>query len=537
MMRIFIIFVIVLGIVACSNSSETPVAKGNKEQILHIGNGDEPQDIDPHVTTGMPESRIQRAVFEGLTTLDGKSLEVIPAAASSWTISPDQTLYTFTIRDNAKWSNGDPLTAHDFVWSWQRALMPKLGNQYAYQLYIFKNAKAFSEGEINDFSQVGVKALSDKQLQVTLNKPVPYFLQLLDHHSMYPVHRATIEKHGEVDQRGNPWARPENFVGNGPFVMDKWVQKQIISVKKNNFYWDKDNILLNEVHYHPVQQATAEERMFRAGQLHIINKLQSSKIPAYRSEKHPAYREFPYFATYFYRFNTTIKPLDDVKVRKALAYSLNKELITQKVTLANQPIAQSLTPPGTLGYTSKAKMPYDPALAKKLLSEAGYPNGKGFPQLTILYNTLEDHKKIALAVQAMWKETLNIDITLENQDWKVFLSNQRNMNYQIARASWVGDYYDPNTFLDMFVTNGGNNETGWSNKQYDHHIRAAALSASKEERYAHFQAAEKLLVDEIPILPIYTYTRNFLVSPSVKGWHDDILDYVSFKGVHLVDTP
>lgn len=532
-MRFTFIFLMSLIVIACSKQAETPVNVGNKNQILHVGNGGEPQDLDPHITTGMPEYRIQRAIFEGLTARDGKTLEVVPAAAESWTISQDKTKYTFAIRENAKWSNGDELTAHDFVWSWKRALMPKLANPYAYQLFIIENAEDFSKGKVADFSQVGIKALDDKTLEVVLKQPVPYFLGLLDHHSMYPVHPKTVEANGRMDERGNPWTRPENFVGNGPFVVDTWQVNKVLSVKKNSLYWDQERVKLNEVHYYPIQHSGTEERMFRTGQLHIINELSQTKIPVYRNRQDPAYRTFPYFGVYFYRLNVTVKPLDDARVRKALAYSIDRKTITEKITNGFQPPAFNFTPPDTNGYTAEARMVYDPELAKKLLKEAGFPNGEGFPALTILYNTLEGHKKIALAVQAMWKEVLGINVLMENQDWKVYLSNQHNMNYEITRSAWIGDYYDPNTFLDLFVTNGTNNYTGWSNSNYDEYIKKAANSNEQQERYKYFQKAERILIEEAPIIPVYTYKRNFLVSTSVKNWHDDILDYHYLKDVYL----
>jgi oligopeptide transport system substrate-binding protein len=517
----------------CSSDHLTRVEVGNEKQILHIGNGDEPADVDPHVTVGKPEGNLQYAIFEGLVARNPNTLEVVPGVAESWQVSDDLMLYTFKIRENARWSNGDPLTAEDFVWSWKRALMPALGNQYAYSLFVIKNAEAFYSGKIEDFAEVGVKALDPHTLQVELNSPTSYFLQLLDHHSMYPVHRETIEKFGAADERGTEWTRPENFVGNGPFTTKKWSPNEVFSVEKNPKYWDADSIKLSEIHFYPVQQFTTEERMFRAGQLHIINELPIQKIATYRRENSESLRSFPMFSTYFYLLNVTRPPLNDVRVRKALAYSIDRESLTENVTKGGEPPAYNLTPPNTNGYTAQAKMPFDIALARELLAQAGYPGGKGFPELTIIYNTTENHQKIAETLQYMWKQALNIDVTLQNQDWKVFLANQRTMNYQISRSGWGGDYYDPNTFLDMFVTDGGNNDTGWSNARYDELIELAARAKTQKERYQYFQEAEAILVDEVPIIPMYTYTRNRLIHPSVKNWHSNILERWSYKNVYL----
>lgn len=526
------VLVVALFVVACSSDRKTPVELGNEQQILHVGNGFEIADVDPHITTGQPESRVQTAIFEGLVAKDPKSLEVVPGVAEHWEISDDATVYTFHLRKNAKWSNGDELTAEDFVWSWERALMPGLGNQYAYSLFIIKNAEAFHKGELKDFSQVGVQALDKHTLRVELNSVTPYFLQLLDHHSTYPVHRSTIEKFGAMDERGTQWSRPENFVGNGPFTLKSWVPNQVLTVVKNLHYWDADVVRLQEIHFYPVEQATTEERMFRAGQLHITKEVPIEKREIYRRESPDILRNSLYYGTYFYRFNTTLAPLNDMRVRQALSYSIDRVQITEKVTKGGQQPAYNLTPASST-YTPRAKLPYDPERARALLTEAGFPNGKGFPALTILYNTSEDHKKIALVVQQMWKRELNVDITLKNQDWKVFLDNQRNMNYEIARASWVGDYYDPNTFLDMFVTNGGNNETGWSNKRYDELIRLASNTIAPADRYRYFDEAEAILVEELPILPIYTYASNELVAPSVKQWYSNVMDFWSYKNVYL----
>jgi oligopeptide transport system substrate-binding protein len=408
--------------------------------------------------------------------------------------------------------------------------MPKLANQWAAYLYVIKNAEAFNSGKITDFNEVGVKALDDQTLEISLINSAPYFLQLLYHNSMYPVPVKTIEKFGAIDERSTPWTRPENFVGNGPFVPTVWTPNTVFIVKKNPAYWDADNVKLNQINFLPIENRSVEERMYRNGLLHILSKLPPDKIEKYKGS--PELRTFPNYATYFYRFNVNIKPLDDARVRKALAYSINREQITKSVTKGGEIPMYSLTPPDSY-YSPNAKLVYDIALAKKLLAEAGYPDGKGFPKLMLTYNTDEAHLKIAVAIQQMWKNNLGIDVDLQNQEWKVFLSNQHQMNYQISRASWVGDYLDPNTFLEMFITDGGNNETGWSNPEYDRLIRAASLAKSKEERVEYFQQAEAMLMDEVPIMPIYIYSWNRLVSPSVNGWVDNLQDFFAFKNVSL----
>ncbi len=511
----------------------TLVDIGTEAQILHVGNGTEPQEIDPHTTTGMPEYHLQMALFEGLVTKHPQTLEIIPAVAERWMVSDDGLVYTFYIRPTAKWSNGEALVAEDFVLSWQRALSAALGNKYANMLYSIKNAEAFHLGKITDFNQVGVVALDKLTLQVTLENPTPYFLQILDHHSAFPVHVPTLLKYGRMDEAATRWTRPENFVGNGPFVIKEWTPGKVFSVKRNKHYWDADIVKLNEIHFYPIDQSLVEERMFKAGQLHKTETLSSAKIERYRKNNSPEYRSYLYFGTYFYLFNVTKKPLDDVRVRKALAYSVDRESITRNITKGGQIPTYALTPPETLGYSPRAKMTYDIELARQLLAEAGYPNGKGFPKLELAYNTSLDHQKIAVAIQQMWKKALNIDVSLQNQEWKVFLNNQNLLNYQISRRGWIGDYIDPFTFLELFVTNGGNNNTGWGNPRYDELMRLSTSAKSREERYEYFQEAEQILVDEVPILPIYNYTTNYLLSQDVKGYYPNTMDYHPYKYIYL----
>ncbi len=533
-----VIILCVLAATACSTETASNVSSGTRQQVLHMGNADEPQDLDPHTVTGLPEHRIISALLEGLVGKDPADLSPIPAVATSWELSDDGKTWVFHIRETARWSNGDRLTAHDFVWSWQRALTAELGNQYAYMLYPLVNAERYHKGQIDNFSQVGVRAIDDLTLQVNLSGPTPYFPELLDHYSTFPVHRATIEKYGNMHSRGTTWTRAGNFTGNGPFNLVRWEQNRIVVVEKNPLYWDAESVRLQAIHFHPVQQTTTEERMFRTGQLHVTTGIPEEKIAAYMQENTDTVRQHPYLGTYFYRFNTTRPPLDNALVRRALAMSIDRRAIVEKITKGGQMPAFTLTPPDTRGYTAPATVSFDTRRAAELLAAAGYPDGRGFPGLQLLYNTSESHRKVALAIQQMWKQALNIDITLHNQDWKVYLDNERTMNYEISRAAWIGDYVDPNTFLDMFVTGGGNNRTGWSNRTYDDLIAGAAKTADQRQRYELFRQAETILMEEMPIAPIYTYSRIHLVSPDVHGWYENILAHQLYKRIYLetVDT-
>ena len=530
------VYVVVLaGIILCSCSLdwETNVESGNRDQILHFGNGDEPQELDPHLTTGIPEFHIQQALFEGVVAKHPTDLSIEPGVAESWDISDDQKTYTFHFRENARWSNGDPVTAQDFVYSWERALRPELGSLYSYMFTYIKNADAFFKGEIDDFKLVGVKALDERTLQVELNAPTPFFLQILDHHSYYPVHPPTIEKFGGMIKRGSQWSRPGNFVGNGSYTLKDWKLNRILTVERNPYYWDADKLTLKEIHYYPVSNRSTEERMFRAGQLHVTNRVPNEKIAWYRENRPESLNITPYLGTYFYRFNTRVEPLGDVRVRKALSMSIDRVQIVENVTKGGQIAAYNFTPPNTNGFTAAARVEYNIEKAQGLLAEAGFPNGEGFPKLEIIYNTDESHRMVAIAIQQMWKKALNIDVTLSNQDWQVYLENESQGNYQISRAAWIGDYLDPNNFIDLFLTDGGNNRTGWGNDRYDELVAMAAKATSKEERFKYFQENEEILLEESPIMPIYTYTRVFLIDPSVKRWDDNILDQHPYKYVYL----
>ena len=521
-----------LTLASCGQKNPPGAQGGAVEQILHLGNGSEPQDLDPQIVTGVLESRILAALMGGLTDYDPKDLHPVPNLAESWDISPDQMTYTFHLRA-ARWSNGDPITAQDFVKSYHRILAPSLAAEYAYMLFVVTNAEAFNTGKITNFDAVGFKAVDERTLQVQLNAPTPYFLSLLTHQSWFPVHIATIEKCGPLYERGNRWTRPETFVASGPFTLAEWKQNQIVVVKKNPNFWDAATVKLQEIHFHPIESDDTEERAFRSGQLHITQTVPMTKIDVYKREHPELIHLEPYLGVYYYRCNVTKPPLDDKRVRQALAMSIDREGIVKSVLRAGQLPAYNFTPPNCAGYTARAHLKKDIAAAKKLLADAGYPDGKGMPPVEILFNTSEGHKQIAEAIQQMWKVNLGVDAQLVNQEWKVYLDSQRSLNYQVSRSSWIGDYADPNTFLDLQVTDGGNNRTGWSNKEYDRLIHEAGATADPQKRFEFFQQAEAVLMDEVPVIPIYFYTRADLMSTQVKGWWPNLLDVHPYKYVYL----
>ena len=513
---------------------ESNVTTGNRDQVLHYGNGSEPQGLDPHVVTGVPENHLIRALFEGLAVKNPYTLEPEPGVAESWEFSEDGRVITFHINPAAKWSNGDSMTAEDYVWSWQRALNPAMGNLYAYMLYPVKNAEAYATGKLENPDDVGVKALDKLTLQVTLNEPTPYFLQLMDHYSTFAVHRPTLEKFGKATDRFTKWTRVANIVSNGAFKLTEWRLNRRITIEKSETYWDADTVKLNAVVFYPTENIVSEERMFRAGQLHYTGAVPLEKIPVYEAMDNSPYVQAPYLGTYFFLINTGRPPVDDVRVRQALSMAVDRQMLADTVMQKSVLPAYSITPPGALGYQPPKLFGYDVDKARALLAEAGYPNGEGWPGLEITYNTSESHRKIAVALQQMWKKALNIDITIANQEWKVYLDSVTQMDFQIARRGWIGDYVDPNNFLDLYITGGGNNNTGYADPRYDELILQKAPKAkTKEERFALFNEAETMMMKEMPIIPIYTYTSKHLINPAVRGMPSNLMDSINLKYVWL----
>lgn len=529
-------FAIALGclLLAACSGGKSRVEQGNEEGVLHFGNGTEPQAIDPHLTTGVPESHIQEALLEGLVSKNPETLVPEPAVAESWEVSEDGRIYTFHIRPAARWSDGEPVTAEDFRWTWQRALDPGMGNEYSYMLFPLKNAEKYLTGEVKDFGEVGVRVIDTHTLEVELTEPTPFFLQLLSHHSYFPLPRHVIERFGKATDRFTPWTRPGNMVGNGAFRLVEWKLNKYVRVEKNPLYWDAEHVRLNGVVFYPTENVVTEERMFRSGQLHYTNDTPVDKVPQYRDAHPEQIRLQLYLGTYFYEFNVRKPGLDDPRVRRALAMTVDRQTLVDSVLKGVNVPAYALTPPGTLGYQPPKLFDFDPEGARKLLAEAGYPDGKGLPPLEILYNTHEGHRKIAVALQQMWKKHLGIDVTMVNQEWKVYLDSRRTGDYTIARASWIGDYVDPDTFLGMYITGGGNNRAGWSNAEYDDLLlRRIPAMKTQEERFEGFYRAETILMEEMPVLPVYTYSTKHLIHPSVKGMPQNILDHVSFKHIYL----
>jgi oligopeptide transport system substrate-binding protein len=530
-----------LALLGGCGKSEAPPASGGgaaptpTAQVMRYGNGAEPQDIDPQVISGIPEHHVIQALFDSLVDVDPKDLHPIPGLAESWDISPDGKKYTFHLRPNLKWSDGSPMTSDDFLQSWKRMLSPKLASDYAYLIFNFVvGAKEYNSGATTDFSTVGLKAPDARTLEVDLLSRTPFLISIIaDHYAWHAVPIKTVLKYGKLDDRSTQWTRPGNFVGSGPFLLKEWIPQERLVVVRNPYYWDAANVKLDEVDFLPTEDIDAEERMFRAGQLDRTQEVPISKIATYR-ESHPDQLHIdPYLGVYFYRCNVTKPPLNDKRVRRALAMGFDRERIVNDVTKAGQQPAYSISYPGDAGYTPVARIGGSVAAARQLLADAGYPDGKGLPPIELLYNTSQSNRVVAEAMQEMWRKNLGIDVELTNQEWKVYLDNQHSSNFQMERSGWIADYADPNVFLEIWETGNGNNDTLWSNPEYDRLLHAALNAPNDEERFADYQKMDAILVDECPVIPVYYYTRPYLMSTRVKGTWPNNLDIHPWKSIYL----
>jgi oligopeptide transport system substrate-binding protein len=467
---------------------------------LSLINGAEPETLDPALITGQPEGRIVNALFEGLLRFDrfGRSG---PGVASSWEISRDGLTYTFHLRLEARWSDGKAVTAGDFVASWRRTLEPETAAAYSYQLFPVAGAEEFANGKTKDFSTVGVKAPDDRTLVVHLAHVTPYFLDLCALPPLYPVRTDLIAAYGD------DWVKPGRFVGNGAYRLESWRINDSIRLTKNPCFWDRANVRLTTVDVLPISKANVAYNFYAAGQADLImdkGLAPPSLLDALK--RGPDFHAAPFLGSYFLRFNCSKPPFSDPRVRKAFSMALERKRITDKITRAGEQDALSFVPPGLPGYLPPEGLPENAATARRLLSEAGYPRGKGFPLTTYLYSEGELNEGVAVELQAMWREVLGVNVQLARQEWKVYLNSLGSLDFGIARSSWVGDYPDPNTFLDLFLSGGGNNRTGWADPAYDRMITSAAGEGNPVKRFALLRSAEQYLVrDQAPIAPLFFY--------------------------------
>ncbi|WP_052339150.1 peptide ABC transporter substrate-binding protein [Gorillibacterium massiliense] len=504
--------------------STAPVADGKPGEITTYING-EIASLDPQLAKDSSSSWVLDHVFEGLYYQDTNGLK--EGQAASYKLSDDKLTYTFTLKDNLKWSNGDPVVAGDFVYAWKHALDPNTASEYAYIVgdYIEGGQAYYTADPAKDdlkalADKVGVKALDDKTLEVKLVAPTPYFPQLTSFYTYYPVDQ-------KVAEANKDWAKDAStYVSNGPFKLTKWGKDTEAVAEKSDTYYDAASISTTKITWFNITDDNTAWQMYTNGEMNYFHSVVPDGIDV--AKANGELKIYPQLATYFYRFNVTAKPFDNAKIRKALAMSINRQAIIDNITKANQTPAYALTGPGILmgedGHDYRLNAPTvayfkeDIDEAKKLLADGLKEEGmSAWPKVTLTYNTSEGHKKIAEAIQEMWKKNLGIDVTLENVEGKVWLDRQSKLDYQIMRTGWIGDYLDPMTYIDMFVTGGGNNNTGWSNKEYDKLVDAARVEADQTKREKDFHDAEKILMDEMPIMPIYFYTTADAQKPEVQG--------------------
>lgn len=494
-----------------------------------IINGPEPETIDPAICTGQADGRVAAALFEGLTRIDPQTAEAEPAIATRWEISPDGLLYTFHIRSNLVWSTGEPITADDVVYSWRRAIDPGTAADYASQLYYVKNGEAISTKKINDPAQLGVTALDPWTLRVELESPTPFFLDLCAFRTLAVVPKLTIEKFGDR------WLMARPLPSSGAYTLQDWRVNDRIRLQKNPRYWDAAHVRNQVVDLIHLESAMTALNLFETGQVDII--WDKTLIPMELMDvlrQRESTHLFNYLATYFIRFNVNRPPFNDVRVRRALALAIDKKRLTTQIMKGGEQAAGVIVPPGTANHSPPQGLAYDPDGARKLLAEAGYPGGKGFPSFHYLFNTAKQHEQIAVELQQMWKKELGISLELRNTEWKVYLADQSAVNFDLSRSSWVGDYNDPNTFLDMFMSSSGNNRTGWKNPRYDALIREGNSTIDLKKRAGLLQKAEAILVEEeVPIVPLFFYVGITFYRPQeIEGIYPNILDEHPLYPIH-----
>jgi oligopeptide transport system substrate-binding protein len=517
----------------CSRGG-TNVRWGDRNQVLHRGIGPDLTDLDPHLATLSSDYTVLSSLLEGLLSEDPVDLHPVPGVAERWDVSADGLSYTFHLRSSARWSNGDPVTAQDFLGSWRRILTPELAATKASQLYVIQGAAAFNRGAC-DFSGVGLRAPDPRTLTVVLEHPAPWFLSVLSSPAWMPVHISTVSKYGPVTRRGNPWAAPESWVGNGPFVLKSWRHGQEIVVARSPTYWDAAKVRLREIHFHAFDSIDAEERAFRSGQLHVTETLPPSKIDAYRRDAPGLLRVDPLLGTYFLRINVRRPALSDARVRLALALAVDRPAIVDRILRGGQRAAYCFTPPGLGAYAPEPVQRGTPDDARRLLAESGHKGGAGLPVLDLLYNTSETHRVIAEAIQEMWRRELGVRVTLVNEELKSTEEARRAGAYDLLRSSEIAEYADPSAFLEIWRSDSGNNFTGWSSAEFDALLFAAARAADPAERNGLYAKAERILLAEAPVIPLYHYTHVFLIQPSVRGWNPTWLDHHPYKDVWLGD--
>ncbi|WP_368985583.1 peptide ABC transporter substrate-binding protein [Caldifermentibacillus hisashii] len=521
-----LVLLLLLGMIlsACGGGSDKTGGENSKnseekaKQGLKVNIKTEPFSLHPGLANDSTSGSVLRNTFDGLTRI-GKDGKPENAIAEKVDVSEDGLVYTFTLRD-AKWSNGDPVTAQDFEYAWKWALDPKNESQYAYQLYYIKNGTAANDPESGvSLDEVGVKAIDEKTLEVTLEQPTPYFLELTAFYTYFPVN-------SKIAQKNPDWYKNagEDYVSNGPFKMVSWEHRDKIVLEKNDQYWDKDNVKLEKVEMLMIDDVNTELSMFRKGELDWagspFSALPTDAIPKLKDEG--ILNIQPIAGVYWYKFNTEVEPLNNVNIRKALAYAINRQAIVENITKAGQIPAMAAVPPSMFpenekGYFKDNDIEKAKEYLQKGLEELGYKDVSELPTITISYNTDEAHQKIAQAIQDMWKTNLGVETTLENEEWAVYIEKLHNGDYMVGRMGWLGDFNDPINFLELFRDkDGGNNDTRWENPEFKQLLINSQQEKDSETRLDMLKQAEQIFIDEMPVAPIYFYTNAWVQKENLK---------------------
>lgn len=518
----------------CLSSCDVPTSteKATKEGMLIIGNNAEPQSFDPHLATSVSDGKIIRSLLEGLLRGDAADdSQVLPGVASHWKSNERADEWTFHLNPKAQWSDGKALTADDFVYAYKRLLHPEFGGRYAEMLYPLLGAEDYNKGKITA-DQLGVSAPDPHTLKLKLHSPTPQLPILLLHYAWFPIPAHKIEQYGGMLDRRGDWIRPQNWVGNGAFLLTQYRFNDFVEVKKNPHYLRADDVKLNAIRFLPTVNGFTETRMFFDGKLHISNNVPPEMIAFAKKKGGDQYKQDPYYATIFYRINTQRKPLNDVRVRLALSLSLDRDALVRDIARGAGAPATGFTPPGA-NYHPPQSVHTDIQKAQTLLAEAGYPEGKGFPKITIMTTSREVQKTTAEAIQAMWLNNLGIEVEIESREWTAYKVAQNSGNYDLSSSSWSGDYLDAASFVGMWQTNGGNNNTGWGNAECDASLQAAQNAGNIQDRTALLEKAERTMLEESPILPLYWSHRTYLMSPEVVGWKPLLLDNHPLEAISL----
>ncbi len=528
--HLLILFCLSALLTGCFNQKNS-AEKAAEEGMLIVGNGNEPKALDPHLVSGVVESNVLRALFEGLCIEHPSDDSIaLPGAAESWEANDNFTIWTFHLNPMGTWSDGVPVTAQDFVFAYERILHPDFPSEYASMLYFIKNAESFNKGEVKDFSEVGVKALAEFKVEITLKSPTPFLPEITKHFTWLPVPKHKILEFGEQTEPHTAWTYAENLVSNGAFRLKKWRKNHYIEVEKNPHYWDETKLKLNGIRFIPTKNINTEARMFLNGQLHVTYQMPPDLIPTANEDYSGETRQELYIGTRFVRANVKREFTGKREVRQALSLCLDRQSLIDNVLQGGQKVAGSVTPPFG-SYKPKFKTEFNPKKAKELLKLAGYDDATSLPEISLL--TTDSGMRTAEAMQALWREHLGLRVRIIQREWKSYLEMRKNLEFDLMEGGWVGDYLDPTTFLDLWIESNGNNNTGWGDPAYEALLNEAELIQDQTARYEKLIQAESYVMGALPAIPVYHYTTNYFISPLVKNWHPLLLNNHPYKFIEL----